>query len=443
MNDKHTIALVSLGCDKNRIDSEIMLGILKGRHVIVPDPAHAEVIIVNTCGFIDAAKEESINTILELAEYKKTGKCFLLMGTGCLTQRFGEELMEEIPELDVILGVNSYGDLNRYIEEFAGNKKRILDNRYSDEGVNRGERVVTTSFGASAYLRIGEGCDMNCTYCIIPRIRGKYRSQPMEDILSEAEELKKNGVSEIIVIAQDTTKYGMDIYGKPSLHELLLKLSDLGFRWIRVMYMYPEGIYRELIETIAGRENLLPYFDMPIQHVSDRILKKMGRRTDKKTIENTIDTIRQIIPEAILRTTFIVGFPGEKEEDIDEITEFLKEKRLQKVGAFTYSREEGTPAYNMENQIPQETMDERFRKVMMIQQKISEEIMEEKVGKTYEVLIESGDGEEYTGRSFEMAPEIDGEVIIENKGRELMMGEFTHVLITSSSEYDLYGEVKR
>ncbi len=443
MNDKHTIALVSLGCDKNRIDSEIMLGILKGRHVIVPDPAHAEVIIVNTCGFIDAAKEESINTILELAEYKKTGKCFLLMGTGCLTQRFGEELMEEIPELDVILGVNSYGDLNRYIEEFAGNKERILDNRYSDEGVNRGERVVTTSFGASAYLRIGEGCDMNCTYCIIPRIRGKYRSQPMEDILSEAEELKKNGVSEIIVIAQDTTKYGMDIYGKPSLHELLLKLSDLGFRWIRVMYMYPEGIYRELIETIARRENLLPYFDMPIQHVSDRILKKMGRRTDKKTIENTIDTIRQIIPEAILRTTFIVGFPGEKEEDIDEITEFLKEKRLQKVGAFTYSREEGTPAYNMENQMPQETMDERFRKVMMTQQKISEEIMEEKVGKTYEVLIESGDGEEYTGRSFEMAPEIDGEVIIENKGRELMMGEFTHVLITSSSEYDLYGEVKR
>lgn len=443
MNDKHTIALVSLGCDKNRIDSEIMLGILKGRHVIVPDPTDAEVIIVNTCGFIDAAKEESINTILELSEYKKTGKCFLLMGTGCLTQRFGEELMEEIPELDVILGVNSYGDLNRYIEEFAGNKERILDNRYSDEGVNRGERVVTTSFGASAYLRIGEGCDMNCTYCIIPRIRGKYRSQPMENILSEAEELKKNGVSEIIVIAQDSTKYGMDIYGKPCLHELLLKLSDLGFRWIRVMYMYPEGIYRELIETIAGRENLLPYFDMPIQHVSDRILKKMGRRTDKKTIENTIDTIRQIIPEAILRTTFIVGFPGEKEEDIDEITEFLKEKRLQKVGAFTYSREEGTPAYNMENQMPQETMDERFRKVMMTQQKISEEIMEEKVGKTYEVLIESGDGEEYTGRTFEMAPEIDGEVIIEKEGRELMMGEFTHVLITSSSEYDLYGEVKR
>lgn len=440
MKEKYNICLMSLGCDKNRVDSEIMLGILKGKHKIVLEPSEADIIIVNTCGFIDTAKEESINTILEAAEYKKDGKCKLLMATGCLTQRFGEELYKEIPELDVILGVNSYPDLDHYIEEYVEKGIRIIDTKYTDKEINSGERVITTSFGASAFLRIGEGCSMNCTYCIIPKIRGKYRSRSLEEILHEAKKLESAGVKELIVIAQDTTMYGVDLYKEKRLHEVLDKLSSMDFKWIRVMYMYPEGIYDELLEVMSKKDNILNYFDMPIQHVSNRVLKLMGRRTNRKTIEETLEKIKEKMPNAVLRTTFITGFPTETEEDLEEILSFLKKMKLDKVGAFTYSREEGTPAALMEGQIDDDIKEDRLEKLMLSQQIISKEKNEEKLNKTFDVLVETFDGENYRGRSWEMAPEIDGEIIIDTK-KQLICGDFRKVTIVDFDEYDLKGEI--
>lgn len=440
-DERYKLALVSLGCDKNRVDSEIMLGTLGRKYQITEDAMEADIIVVNTCGFIEAAKEESINTILEMARYKEEGSCRLLMATGCLTQRYGEELLREMPELDVILGVNSYARLDEYVEQFIVDRERILDTAWADAGVNDGRRLLTTSFGATAYVRIGEGCDNNCTYCIIPKIRGAYRSREKESVLLEVRHLAENGVSEIIVIAQDITMYGKDLYGRPTLHELLQEIEAVGgVKWIRLLYMYPEGIYQELIDTIALSEKILPYFDMPIQHISDSVLRRMGRLTNRQAIEAHISEIRRRMPQAVIRTSLITGFPGETEEEFQEMKAWLRTARLDKVGVFTYSREEGTPAWHMADQVKEPVKKKRRSELMLLQQGVSLEKNKEKVGRVYDVLVEGRGEEFYTARSYEMAPEIDGEVLIRSD-KELIAGAWVRVKIKEALEYDLIGEV--
>ena len=438
---RYKLSLVSLGCDKNRVDSEIMLGMLSDKYQMTEDPMEADIIIVNTCGFIDAAKEESINTILEMARFKEEGECKLLMATGCLTQRYGEELMREMPELDVILGVNSYAKLDEYVDKFIVDRQRIIDTAWSDIGVNDGRRILTTNFGMTAYVRIGEGCDNNCTYCIIPKIRGEYRSRDRESIMAEVRLLAASGVREIIVIAQDITEYGRDTEGRQVLHELLKEMNGIeGLKWIRLLYMYPEGIYDELLATIAESEKILPYFDMPIQQISDSVLRRMGRRTNRKAIEDVISKIRRLMPEAIIRTSLITGFPGETDEEFQELKTWLTEIQLDKVGVFAYSREEGTPAWHMKDQVDEAVKIERRGELMLTQQAISLAKNQAKLGSVYEVLVEGKIEGYYTGRSYEMAPEIDGEVLIQTN-RELIAGTWVKVKITEALEYDLIGEV--
>jgi len=433
--ERYKLALVSLGCDKNRVDSEIMLGMLKNKYQMTEDPMEADIIIVNTCGFIEAAKEESINTILEMARFKEEGQCKLLMATGCLTQRYGEDLMREMPELDVILGVNSYAKLDEYVEKFIVDRKRIIDTAWSDVGVNDGRRLLTTNFGMTAYVRIGEGCDNNCTYCIIPKIRGKYRSRDRESIMTEIRLLADSGVREIIVIAQDITEYGRDIEGRQVLHELLEEIDKVeGLKWIRLLYMYPEGIYDDLLATIARSEKILPYFDMPIQQISDSVLRRMGRRTNRQAIEDVIAKIRSLMPESILRTSLITGFPGETEEEFEELKTWLTEIKLD------YSKEEGTPAWHMKDQVAEEIKLERRDELMLAQQAVSLAKNEAKLGSVYEVLVEGKIEDYYTGRSYEMAPEIDGEILIETN-KELIAGNWIKVKIKEALEYDLIGEV--
>lgn len=437
--ERYKLSLVSLGCDKNRVDSEIMLGVLGNKYQMTEDAMEAEIIIVNTCGFIDAAKEESINTILEMAQYKTSGKCQLLMATGCLTQRYGEELLREMPELDVILGVNSYSRLDEYVEKFIVDRQRIVDTAWSDVAVNDGRRILTTNFGSTAYVRIGEGCDNNCTYCIIPKIRGAYRSRDKESILAEVKLLAEAGVGEIIVIAQNTTMYGRDIYNRQTLHELIGAMAEIdGVKWIRLMYMYPEGIYEELLETIQRSDKILPYFDMPIQHISDTVLRRMGRHTNRSEIEGIISNIRAKMPEAVIRTSLIAGFPGESDAESVELKDWLQEVKLDKVGVFTYSKEEGTPAWAMKDQIKESVKKLRRSELMLVQQQVSLAKNEAKIGKVYDVLVEGRTEDHYTGRSFEMAPEIDGEILIES-GRELIAGSWVKVRITQALEYDLIG----
>jgi ribosomal protein S12 methylthiotransferase len=401
----------------------------------------ADIIIVNTCGFIEAAKEESINTILEMARFKEEGQCKLLIATGCLTQRYGEELMREMPELDVILGVNSYAKLDEYVEKFIVDRKRIIDTAWSDVGVNDGRRLLTTNFGMTAYVRIGEGCDNNCTYCIIPKIRGKYRSRDRDSIMTEIRLLADSGVREIIVIAQDITEYGRDTEGRQVLHELLEEMNGVeGLKWIRLLYMYPEGIYDDLLATIAKSEKILPYFDMPIQQISDSVLHRMGRRTNRQAIEEVIAKIRSLMPESIIRTSLITGFPGETEEEFEELKTWLTEIKLDKVGVFAYSKEEGTPAWHMKDQVSEEIKLERRGELMLAQQAVSLAKNEAKLGSVYDVLVEGKIEDYYTGRSYEMAPEIDGEILIETN-KELIAGNWIKVKITEALEYDLIGEV--
>ena len=439
---EYTLSLVSLGCDKNRVDSEIMLGMLGNKYTVTEDAMAADIIIVNTCGFIDAAKEESINTILEMARFKEEGQCKLLMATGCLTQRYGEELLKEMPELDVILGVNSYDRLDGYVERFIEERERIIDTSWSEDEVNDGIRILSTGIGTTAYLRIGEGCDMNCTYCIIPKIRGSYRSREMASVLKEARTLAKAGVEEVIIVAQDTTMYGRDLYGRESLHELLQELEQIeGLSWIRVMYLYPEGIYEELLDTMSGSQKILTYFDMPIQHISDNVLRRMGRHTSRQEIEEKIQWIRSRMPEAILRTSLISGFPGETEEEFQELKNWLKEAKLDKVGVFAYSREEGTPAWHMADQIPEELKEERRGELMLVQQEVSLQKNRAKEGNVYDVVVEGHDGEFFTGRSWEMAPEVDGEILIDTD-KELIIGSRMKVTIQEGLEYDLVGVIE-
>lgn len=436
---KYKVGLVSLGCDKNRVDSEILLGEMKTSYDLTNDPKEAEIIIVNTCGFIETAKQESIETILEMAKYKNKHNCKLLIATGCLTQRYGKDLQELMPEIDIMLGVNDYKKLNEYIEDFIANNERIVSVNYSDSNINEGIRIITTQ-KSTAYIRIAEGCDNFCTYCVIPKIRGKFRSRPVEAIVEEAELLVKAGVKEIILVAQDTTRYGEDLYGERKLPELMKNLCRIGdLKWLRVMYCYPEEITDELIDVMASEEKICKYIDMPLQHISSKILKRMGRRTSKEYVLNKIESIRKAIPDVTLRTSLIVGFPGEEDEDFEELKDFLVNYKLEKVGVFKYSQEEGTQASIMDNQVPEELKTKREEALMMVQQAVSSEINSLKIGRIYDILVEGHNGEYYFGRSKEMAPEIDGNVFINSEN--LNIGEFVKVKIIEALEYDLLGVV--
>lgn len=351
---KYKVGMVSLGCDKNRVDSELILGSINKYYEITNNPKEADIIIVNTCGFIEKAKQESIDTILEMAEYKNKYKCKMLIATGCLTQRYGDELLELMPEIDILMGVNDYMKLHKLIMQFIKDEKQISSAEYSDNNINEGIRLLTTD-KHTAYVRIAEGCNNFCTYCIIPKIRGKFRSRKMENILEEVKSLSNQGVKEIILIAQDLTCYGIDIYQGKKLHKLISEISKVeGIEWIRLLYCYPEEITEELIEEIATNKKVVKYLDLPIQHISNNILRLMARKTNKQTIIEKIEKLKKKVPGIVLRTSLIVGFPGETDEDFEELKEFLKEYKLDNVGVFKYSREEGTPAANMENQITEE-----------------------------------------------------------------------------------------
>ncbi|WP_251860258.1 30S ribosomal protein S12 methylthiotransferase RimO [Clostridium sp. Marseille-Q2269] len=438
--EKLKVALVSLGCDKNRIDSELMLYKLDEEAELVKDPKEAQVIIVNTCGFIESAKEESIDTILQMASYKKTHNCKVLVVTGCLTQRYKGELKELIPEMDIMLGVNDYDKLLQSIKIFLKSGEKSFHYKYSDAKINEGNRILTTPT-YTAYVRIAEGCNNFCTYCAIPRIRGKYRSRKKENILKEVENLVNQGVKEIILIAQDTTMYGIDIYGKKVLHELLRDISKIeGVKWIRLLYCYPEEITEELIEEIKNNDKVCKYLDLPIQQISNSVLKRMGRKTTKETIIGIINKLRKEIKGINLRTSLIVGFPGETEEEFNELKEFVSNIKLDKLGVFKYSKEEGTPAAIMDTQIDEDTKEKREEEIMILQQKISKAINEEKIGEIYKVIVEGTKEDMCYGRSYEMSPEIDGEIYFE-KDKNIKIGDIIKVRVTHSLEYDLIGVV--
>ena len=437
---KFKVGMVSLGCDKNRVDSELILGSINKFYEITNNPKEAEIIIINTCGFIESAKQESIDTILEMAEYKKTHKCKMIIATGCLTQRYGDELLELIPEIDILMGVNDYMKLHKLIVDFIKTEQRVSSTTYKDEGVNEGERILTTN-SHTAYLRIAEGCNNFCTYCIIPKIRGKFRSRSKESILAEATSLVNQGVKEIILIAQDLTNYGEDLYGKNELHVLINEISNIkGLEWIRLLYCYPEEITDELIEVIANNPKVMKYLDLPIQHISNNILKMMARKTNKETIIGKINLLREKVPGITLRTSLIVGFPGETEEDFNELCRFLKNYKLDNVGVFTYSQEEGTAAAKLPNQVDEDVKIKRKEKLMNIQRGIVRDLNKLKIGNIYDTIIDGSTGEYYIGRNYEMAPEIDGLIYI-TKGKVLKKGDIIKVKITNIMEYDLVGDV--
>ncbi len=436
------IALESLGCSKNLMDAEIMTGILKEKgYEFVEEFAEADIIIVNTCGFIRDAKQESIDTIVELSQLKEVGKLKYLIVTGCLAQRYADELLEEIPEIDAIVGTGNFMNISEIIDRLESEKNvtEIGNIEFAfDETL---PRYVSTP-EHMAYLKIGEGCSNHCTYCIIPKLRGKYRSRKIEDIVEEAKTLAAEGAKELVVIAQDTTRYGEDLYGEAKLAELLEELAGIeGIKWIRIMYSYPESITEKLIDVIAAHDNICSYFDMPIQHASNRVLKRMNRRTSKEDIRSKVEMIRSKIPDAVIRTTVIVGFPGETEEDLEELIDFMKEIKFDRLGAFAYSREEDTPADRMDGHMDEEIKEERRDRVMMVQQAISEEINQKREDKVFEVLIEE-EAEEgvYVGRTQGDAEEIDSVVYV-NSDKELEIGSFVKVYITEAMEYDLIGDV--
>ena len=435
---------MSLGCDKNLVDSEEMLGALTEKgFLITDDETRAEVIIINTCCFIHDAKEESIQAILEMAEYKKSGICKALIVTGCLAQRYKEEVTQEIPEVDAVLGTNSQDRILEAVEKALGGQITHVFQPLTGIPNLPGKRVVTTG-GTYEYLKIAEGCDKHCTYCIIPKIRGNYRSIPMEKLLKQAQELAEQGVKELILVAQETTLYGKDLYGKKSLHILLKKLCEIsGLRWIRVMYCYPEEIYSELIETIRDEKKICHYLDLPIQHASDRILKRMGRRTSKQQLIDIVTRLREEIPDIMIRTTLITGFPGETQEDHEELMEFVNDMEFERLGVFTYSPEEDTPAAEMADQIPEEVKEERRDELMELQQEISLDNGEKLIGKTVTAMVEGkvADENAYVGRTYGDAPGVDGYIFI-NTGEMMMSGDFARVKVTGALEYDLIGEIE-
>lgn len=437
------LLFISLGCDKNLVDSEVMLGLVDEKgYKIVDSEEEADVIVINTCCFIHDAKEESIQTILEMAEYKKEGRLKALIVTGCLAQRYQKEIMEEIPEVDAVLGTTSYHRIVETIEEaLAGNGHVELDDIDALPLVDS-KRLVTTG-GHFAYLKIAEGCDKHCTYCIIPKLRGNYRSVPMQRLVKEAEELAAQGVKELILVAQETTLYGKDLYGEKSLHKLLRELCKVkGIRWIRILYCYPEEIDDNLIQVMKEEKKICHYLDLPIQHASDDILKRMGRRTSKQQLVDIITKLRREIPDIALRTTLITGFPGETSEHHEELMDFVDEMEFDRLGVFTYSPEEDTPAATMPDQIPEEVKEDRQAELMELQQEIVFDAAEAMVGKEVLVMIEGkvADENAYVGRTYKDAPNVDGLIFI-NTAQELMSGDFAWVTVTGAAEYDLIGEL--
>ena len=435
------ILFISLGCDKNLVDSEVMLGILADRGFEMTDTEDdADIIIINTCCFINDAKEESINTILEMAEYKKTGPCKALIVTGCLAQRYKQEIVDEIPEVDAVIGTSKYDEIFDAVDQ-ALKGSHFLDVDDLDRLPSvPGKRILTTG-GHYAHLKIAEGCDKHCTYCIIPKLRGKFRSVPMERLIAQAEDMAEQGVKELILVAQETTVYGKDLYGKKSLHILLKKLCEIrGIRWIRILYCYPEEIYDELIETIRDEKKICHYLDIPIQHASDRILKRMGRRTSKQELIDIVGKLRKEIPDIVLRTTLITGFPGETEEDHEELKEFVDEMEFDRLGVFTYSPEENTPAAEMADQVPEEVKEERRDELMELQQEISYDRGQDRIGQELLVMIEGkvADESAYIGRTYGDAPKVDGYIFVQT-GELLMTGDFAKVRVTGALEYDLIG----
>jgi ribosomal protein S12 methylthiotransferase len=452
------VGFISLGCSKNLIDTEVAIGLFKENHYkIVNKPEDADILVVNTCGFIESAKEEAINTILEMAEYKKQ-RCKYLIAMGCLVQRYYDDLVKALPEVDLFIKIDEYNKLWKKIEDLI--KRDIVEKAKTKTSTKISEirplpmptydeflnRVVTTGKNY-AYLKIGEGCSNKCTYCAIPYIRGPFVSRKMEDILEEAEKLASEGIKEIIVIAQDTTKYGEDIYGRSRLAELLQEISKIdGIEWIRFLYSYPEGITDELIDTVANNPKIAKYFDIPIQHISNAVLKRMNRKTSKEKIENLLEKIRNKIPNVTLRTSLIVGFPGETEEQFGELLEFVKKAKFDKLGTFMYSKEEGTPASRLPEQIHGNTKKARYNKIMKAQKQISLEKQKNKIGKTYKVLVEdiSFDGKYFVGRTMQDVPEEDGLVYIkdaQNYKQEDILNHFIECQIEEVSEYDLIGKI--
>lgn len=436
---KYKLGIVSLGCDKNRVDSEIILGRLKNKFELTNNPKEADVIIVNTCGFIESSKQESINTILEMAEYKRKHNCKILIATGCLTQRYSNELQELMPEIDIMLGVNDYDKILEVIEGFYKDHQKVVLCS-TNQSLNEGERIISTGKNY-AYVRISEGCNNRCTYCAIPSIRGSYRSRTMENILSEVHQLAIQGVKEVIIIGQDTTMYGIDLYGDKKLPELINEISKVEeIKWIRLLYCYPEEMTEELIETIRVNPKVCKYIDMPIQHISNNILKLMGRRGTKENINSIIKELKSKIENIALRTTFIVGFPGESEEDFNELLEFVKETEFDYMGVFKYSPEEGTAAAKMKNMIDDEVKKSREEGLMLLQQQISFNKNKKKIGNVYETLIESYDDGFFIGRTQYMNPDVDGVMYI-RPNDSIKLGDFVKVSVNDSNEYDLVGDV--
>ena len=437
------VLFISLGCDKNLVDSEVMLGLLDAKgYRIVDDEQEADIIVINTCCFIHDAKEESIRTILEMAEYKKEGRLKALIVTGCLAQRYQQEILKEIPEVDAVVGTASYDRILRVIEEALAGDGRVGLADVDVLPLVDEKRLLTTG-GHYAYLKIAEGCDKHCTYCIIPKIRGNYRSVPMERLMKEAEELAEQGVKELILVAQETTLYGKDLYGERSLHRLLERLCKIGgIRWIRLLYCYPEEIYDELIQVIKKEKKICHYLDLPIQHASDEILKRMGRKTSREQLEKIIWKLREEIPDITLRTTLITGFPGETKEQHEELMEFIDEMEFDRLGVFTYSPEEDTPAADMPDQIPEEVKEERRAELMELQQEIAFDQAEEMTGREVLVMVEGKvvDEDAYVGRTYRDAPNVDGLIFIHTE-EELMSGDFARVKVAGALEYDLIGEL--
>lgn len=435
-----SVYFITLGCSKNDVDTDLMNTILdENRFFATNDIDEADVVIVNTCGFIESAKEESIDMTLEVASYKEDKKLKSLILAGCLAERYHDELLKEIPEIDGIIGTGHLNKINEAIELSLQAKKPVfigdIDSEYLEGNLKSKEDINVTE-----YVKISEGCDNFCTYCIIPKLKGKNRSRKIENIVDEVKYLAQHGTREVILIAQNTTDYGIDLYGEYSLSKLLKELEKIeDLKWIRIMYLYPDHFTKELIEEFKNNKKLVKYADIPLQHISDNVLKRMNRRTNKEDIINLIRSLREEIEGMVIRTTFIVGFPGETEEDFEELLDFVKFAKLDRVGVFTYSKEEGTPAANLEGQISEEVKEERFERIMMEQMDISEELLNEKVGKVLEILIEEKvDNHTYIGRSEYDAPEIDTEVII-TSDKNLEIGSFVDVYIEDSQEYELLG----
>ncbi|WP_024734771.1 30S ribosomal protein S12 methylthiotransferase RimO [Enterocloster asparagiformis] len=444
--EKIKLFCVSLGCDKNLVDTEKMLGLLNREgYAFTDDEGEADAILINTCCFIGDAKEESVNTILEMARLKEEGRCRALVVAGCLAQRYKEEILEEIPEVDGILGTTSCDEIVNVLNGILGREKPAPVSCFHDlaEPPTGGENRVVTTGGYYAHLKIAEGCDKRCTYCIIPYLRGSFRSVPMEQLVREAGQLAEQGVKELILVAQETTLYGKDLYGEKALPKLLHELAKVpGIQWIRLQYCYPEEITDELIEAIRAEEKVCHYLDIPIQHASDGILRRMGRRTNQAQLREMIARLRREIPDIALRTTLISGFPGETQEDHEELMAFVDEMEFERLGVFAYSAEEDTPAYSFPDQVPQEVKEDRRDEIMQLQQEIAFEKSEAMVGRVLTVLIEGKvvDEPAYVGRTYMDAPGVDGLIFV-NADVELMSGDFVRVRVTGSAEYDLIGEI--